>query len=442
LKLWPRSLLGHAAITIALTLTLFLILSTSAIYYFIVIPMAKRSAEDFAAEIVSAADLFLVLPEEMHEQIKDELLHDHGLIVAEQESVEAEEFSNALYLSYFRESLKRHAGRELLIVEAEKGTLIWVEVPVDEGLIRFGFDKQRLGTNMPVALVVAIIMGVFLTIGASLLEVRRVTKPLSHIASAVRKMSDGQSPSLLPEEGPDEIAALARAFNTMSSDLRQLSENRTVMIAGISHDLRTPLTRLELAVEMLDDNSDKELIARIRRNLSEMDALIGQFLQFSRGLEDTCPVQVDLWNILESFATDLSAEHVELRLHRCHPPCVYFADPDALRRVLSNLLTNAIHYGGGQAIDVYLRCSENEVTVEICDRGPGIPAEKTEAVFRPFHRLEAARNVRSGGSGLGLAIARQLALKHGWTISLLSREGGGTVAKLDLSTEHRFGLNE
>ena len=263
MKLWPRSLLGHAAITIALTLTLFLILSTSAIYYFIVIPMAKRSAEDFAAEIVSAADLFLVLPEEMHEQIKDELLHDHGLIVAEQESVEAEEFSNALYLSYFRESLKRHAGRELLIVEAEKGTLIWVEVPVDEGLIRFGFDKQRLGTNMPVALVVAIIMGVFLTIGASLLEVRRVTKPLSHIASAVRKMSDGQSPSLLPEEGPDEIAALARAFNTMSSDLRQLSENRTVMIAGISHDLRTPLTRLELAVEMLDDNSDKELIARI-----------------------------------------------------------------------------------------------------------------------------------------------------------------------------------
>jgi two-component system osmolarity sensor histidine kinase EnvZ len=434
--------LGHAAITIALTLSLFLILSTSAIYYFIVIPMAKRSAEDFAAEIVSAAHLFQVLPEEMHQQIKDELLHDHGLIVAEQESVESEDFSDALYLSYFRESLQRHAGRELLIVEAQNGALIWVDVPVEEGLMRFGFDKQRLGTNMPVALILVIIMGVILTMGASLFEVHRVTKPLNHIASAVRKVSEGQSSSLLPEEGPDEIAALAKAFNKMSSNLRQLSENRTVMIAGISHDLRTPLTRLELAVEMLDDNSDKELISRIRRNLNEMDSLIGQFLQFSRGIEDACPVQVDLWNILESLATDLSAEQVELHLHRCHPPCVYFADPDALRRVLSNLLTNAVHYGGGRAIDVYLRCSEEAVTVEICDRGPGIPAEKTEAVFRPFHRLETARNVRSGGSGLGLAIARQLALKHGWTISLLSREGGGTIAKLELSIEHRFGLNE
>ena len=440
MKLWPRSLFGHAAITIALTLSLFLFVSTSAIYYFIVIPMAKRSAEDFAAEIVSAANSFRDFPEEMHEALKQELLHDHGLIVTEQEPVVSERIPDALYVSFFSEALNHHAGRELSIIEAEKGPLIWVDVPINDAMFRFGFDKERLGTNTPIAVIAAVFAGVLLTIVASLFEVRRVTKPLKNMSEAVRQMGHGERPPGLPEDGPDEIASLAKSFNDMSSDLRRLSESRTVMIAGISHDLRTPLTRLELAVEMLGENSDKEIVTRIRRNLNEMDNLIGQFMQFSRGIQEGCPVQVDLWQILESLATDVADDSVELRLHRCHPPCVYFADPEALTRILSNLLSNAIHYGDGEAIDMYLNCSEDAVSVEICDRGPGIPTENVEDVFRPFHRLETARSVRSGGSGLGLAIARQLALKHGWNIELLPRDGGGTVAKLGLSTERRFAL--
>jgi len=212
------------------------------------------------------------------------------------------------------------------------------------------------------------------------------------------------------------------------------------MIAGISHDLRTPLTRLGIAVEMLNEDSKPDLVAGIRRDLDAMNRLIGQFLQFSQGIEDECPVQIDLWHVIESLAADLRRGGSELRLHRNDPPCVYFADPVAMERVLANLIGNSVHHGGGEPIDVNLHCTEQSVSIEICDRGPGIPADDVEAVFRPFHRLESARSGRTGGSGLGLAIARQLAVKHGWEIELLPRNGGGTMAKLCLPTANRFGL--
>ena len=226
----------------------------------------------------------------------------------------------------------------------------------------------------------------------------------------------------------------------MSSDLRQLSENRAVMLAGISHDLRTPLTRLGLAAEMLDEASNPALVESISRNLNAMNVLIEHFLQLSEGLEDELLVQIDLWDVIQSLVSDAEREGVELRLHRNDPPCVYFCDPVSLERVLSNFLKNAVQYGDGGPIDVKLNCNEQEVAIEICDRGPGIPADKVDAVFRPFCRLEAARNKQVGGHGLGLAIAHQLAVKRGWGITLLPRDGGGTIARLSLPPSHRCGL--
>ena len=191
---------------------------------------------------------------------------------------------------------------------------------------------------------------------------------------------------------------------------------------------------------MLDKNSNPELVAGIQRDLDSMNDLISQFLQFSKGTEDVCPIQVDLWKIIGSLAGDIEREGADLRLHRNDPPCVFFADPVALQRVLGNLLKNAAQYGGANPIDVELHCSDDNVSIEVSDRGPGIPEDEVPAVFRPFHRLQPARERRTGGSGLGLAIAYQLAVKHGWTIELLPREGGGTVARLGLPTTCRFAL--
>jgi two-component system osmolarity sensor histidine kinase EnvZ len=440
MKSYPRSLLGRTAITIAVTLVAFMAISMAAAVYFIYNPMAKRHAEDFAAIIVSVAHLLQDLPVEMHTELEDRLLQDHGLIIAQQPFESYESTSDLPYYPFFHQALDRQAGEDLRIIESADSPIIWVDVSAHGKTYRIGFDKQRLGINPPVVLILAVGVGALLTLLASLLEVRRVVRPLNRLSDAVKKVARGGDSPRVPEEGPEEIASLARTFNRMSSDLQQLSENRTVMIAGISHDLRTPLTRLGLAVEMLDENSNPELIERIRHNLDAMNSLIRQFLQFSQGVEGECPVQLDLWQMIESLAADLKLEGSELQLHRNDPPCVYFADAVALERVLENLLKNAVQHGGSKPIDVDLHCNDEEVAIEISDRGPGIPLEEVQAVFRPFHRLEAARDLSSNGTGLGLAIANQLALKHRWTIQLLPREGGGTVARISLPPEHRFGL--
>ncbi len=440
MTLYPRSLLGRTAITIALTLLAFMAFCMAAAVYFVYNPIAKREAEDFAAVIVSAAHSLQSLPVDMHAELKKRLMQDHGLIVAEQPFESFETTSDLPFYPFFHEALDERAGTDLRIIEPANSPIIWVDVPAHGKLYRLGFDKERLGINPPVVLILAVGVGALLTILASVFEVRRVVRPLKRLSDAVKRLGRGGYPPPVPEEGPEEIASLARTFNRMSADLQQLSENRTVMIAGISHDLRTPLTRLGLAVEMLDQDSNPELISRIRHNLDTMNSLIGQFLQFSGGVEGEVPVQLDLWQMIESLSADLKLEGSELRLHRNDPPCMYFADAVALERVLANLLKNAAQYGRGRPIDVGLHCNDEEITIDICDRGSGIPPDEVSAVFRPFHRLGTARSSQSGGSGLGLAIANQLALKHDWTIQLLPREGGGTVARLFLPPGQRFGL--
>lgn len=434
----PRSLLGRTALTIALTLMVFMFVSLGAAVYFIAIPMAKRSADDFAAVIVSAANTMQNTPHEFHARLQQQLLQDHGLIVTEQTPTLVEKTFDVPYYIFFKTSLARRAGQELSIVESTKGPIIWVDVPIDETTIRIGFDRKRLGTNPPLVLLAAIGGGALLTLIVSFFGVRRVVEPLAKLSAAVQEVGRGHNPPTLTEDGPREIAALAQAFNRMSSDLQELSENRTVMVAGISHDLRTPLTRLGLAVEMLSEDSDAKLVAGIRRNLAAMNNLIGQFLQFTKGLEEASPVQLDLRQVIDAQAEDLRRSGADVQVVGCGPSCLYFADPVALERLLANLLENAAHHGGGTPIDIDLQCDERAIAIEICDRGPGIPADQAEAVFQPFHRLETARSGRTGGSGLGLAIARQLAVKHGWTIELLPRDGGGTVAKVGLPVARRL----
>jgi two-component system osmolarity sensor histidine kinase EnvZ len=222
----------------------------------------------------------------------------------------------------------------------------------------------------------------------------------------------------------------------MSSELQALQENRTVMVAGISHDLRTPLTRLGLAVEMLGEGSDPQLVADIRRDLAAMETLIRQFMQLAQGLDDEHLEEMDLWALLKTHVADLQRQGFEVQLSG-DDHCLYLGNPLALNRILNNLLDNAAHYGGNKPIEVDLRSDQHRVSIRIHDRGPGIPEKEIEAAFRPFYRLETARSENTGGSGLGLAIASQLADKNGWTVTLEPRDGGGTVAKLELPTTRK-----
>lgn len=437
MSLLPRSLFGRTALTVAVTLLAFLLIALGTAVYFIAIPMAKRSADDFAAIIISSARTMQTLPEDLQKEFRNHLLIDHGLIVADQLPALEERTFDYPYFVFFREAMTRRTGHDPRLVASTSGPVIWVDVPVGNHLVRMGFDRRRLGTNAYVTLVLAIAAGAFLTWLVAILEVRRVRSPLQRLSAAASQVGRGQVPPRLPEDGPIEIASLARAFNKMAADLQALAENRTVIVAGISHDLRTPLTRLGIAIEMLQADAKPALVAGIRRDLEIMNALISQFLDFSKGLEDTHPAEIDLRGLIDIKASELRRNAADVRVTGCTSPCRVFADAFALDRLVSNLLENASRHGGGNPIDIDLQCDEHAVSVSICDRGPGIPPDKIESVFQPFFRLEPARSAAAGGSGLGLAIARQLAIRHGWTVELLPRQGGGTIARIGLPLKDR-----
>jgi two-component system osmolarity sensor histidine kinase EnvZ len=256
------------------------------------------------------------------------------------------------------------------------------------------------------------------------------------MAHAAEEVAKGRSPEPLPESGPRELANLARQFNETSQQVRELLADRTVLLAGISHDLRTPLTRLRLALEMLPRQTDPALKARMERDLEEMNAQISQAVELGSTLGAGEPHRLDVGRLID--------EVVGARPRIVWQPvrhCVQAVNALALRRILGNLIENALRYSQAP-VEVRLDCNHRAAVIFVLDRGPGIPEADREAVFRPFYRLEGSRNRRTGGSGLGLAVGRQLAVANDMEIHLSSRVGGGTVASVRLPPEREDGGEE
>jgi two-component system osmolarity sensor histidine kinase EnvZ len=256
---------------------------------------------------------------------------------------------------------------------------------------------------------------------------RRVTDPLTRLSLAAEQLAKGSYPSPLPERGPRELASLARQFNNMNRQVRELLANRTVLLAGISHDLRTPLTRLRLGLAMLPRDTDEALVERMERDIDDMNGLITQSVELGKTLGAGERSPTDLVGMLH----DLAAGREERVKVTATGPCMVLVHPLALRRIVGNLLDNALRYSS-KPVELRLDCGEQPPVVFVLDRGPGIPEDEREAVFRPFHRLERSRNRRTGGSGLGLAVARQLAIANDMEIQLWARPGGGTIAGVRL----------
>lgn len=431
MNLLPRSLLSRTAITISLALLLSMVITLGAAIYFVAIPIGKRSADDLAALMILAANTWHETDPEQHVPLHKQLLTDHGLSVAAQTPALPTLKIDYPYFLFLRDALTRRTGEAIQILKNPGDQRVWVDIPVDGETVRIGIARKRISARPPVVLLLVVTGGIFLALLTSVAVVRRVIGPLERLSAAVKTLGHGSNPSPLAEDGPEELASLARAFNRMSTDVHELIDNRTVMVAGISHDLRTPLTRLGLAIEMLDDGTDPKLVDGIRRDLAAMENLIKQFMELAHGLTEQRAEQLDLRQILHVQVEDLRRAGQDVQLQP-GSSCTVPGDPIALGRILANLLDNAAHYGDGKMVDVELQCLAEDVSIQIADRGPGIPTDQLEAVFRPFHRLDSAREERTGGSGLGLAIARQLANKNGWSVALLPRTGGGTLATLHL----------
>jgi signal transduction histidine kinase len=259
--------------------------------------------------------------------------------------------------------------------------------------------------------------------------VRRLTRPVAALAAAAERLGRDVNAPALPEDGPREVAVAARAFNTMAGNIRRFVADRTMMLAAIGHDLRTPITRLRLRAELLDDDGQRE---RMLRDLAEMEGMIGATLAFARDDAAGEPaVPLDL-AALARTVLDEAADTRDGAATAYEGPerLVLPLRPVAMKRALSNLVGNALNYGG--AARLALARDGGEVVLRIDDDGPGIPENQLEQVFEPFRRLEESRNRETGGTGLGLTIARSIIRAHGGDVRLRNRPGGGLRAELRL----------
>ncbi len=261
------------------------------------------------------------------------------------------------------------------------------------------------------------------------LIVSRVTLPLRALAAAATEVGRGGHPQPVAERGALELQTLAAAFNRMAESLQRSESDRAEVLAGISHDLRTPLARLRLESEM--SIADEEARGAVVADIEQMDAIIAQFLDYARGENHEREESVDLNALLVQSlgARSRAATPPEMKLAELPP---LWAKRQALSRAFANLIDNARKYGGDSApIAVETRVQANEIVIDVLDRGPGIPESEVERLKQPFTRLENARS-DAGGTGLGLAIVGRVAKSHGGTLDLLPRAGGGLIARLRL----------
>jgi signal transduction histidine kinase len=273
----------------------------------------------------------------------------------------------------------------------------------------------------------SIVVMTALVIALSVWAVRRATRPLGAFALAAARLGTDVNAPPVSEQGPREVSQLARAFNDMQRRLRSFVQDRTEMLAAISHDLRTPITRLRLRADLVEDEEQRQ---KILADLEQMEAMIAATLSFAREDFSQEPQKPFGLAVLLRDLCDDAADSGHAAVYEGAPSLAYRGRPVALKRVFTNLIDNAVNYG--KAAKVSLSAVAGQATVSVEDQGPGIPEDQQEKVFAPFYRLEGSRGRDTGGVGLGLASVRSIVRAHGGEVALTNRSEGGLKVTVTL----------
>jgi signal transduction histidine kinase len=295
----------------------------------------------------------------------------------------------------------------------------------DHSLLHFTYLPPSTVGGYPPRVVYALLVQLIVIVILTLVAVRWATRPLSDLAAAAEQIGAGGSPEL-DEAGPTEVREAARAFNRMQTRIATYVRERTRLLAAISHDLKTPITRLRLRSELLADDALRE---KYVRDLEEMETMVGRALEFAKGHDVREPAQpINVTALVESLQDDYREAGATVEVEGSARSFV--GHPLAIKQALRNLIDNAVKYG--ERARIIVADSDEALTIRIRDSGRGIPDEMLERVFDPFFRLEESRNPETGGTGLGLSIARNIAELHAGTLTLRNAEGGGLEATLTL----------
>jgi two-component system, OmpR family, osmolarity sensor histidine kinase EnvZ len=428
-RLWPRSLLWRtflllAALVVATTVGWFQIFRA-----YEVEPRARQISQN----LISIVNLTRSALVNSHPELRRELLSD----LAEREGIQVypadpdERLApppDEAVLNLVRELVQRQLGRDTRFASEREGKPgLWLSFHIEDDEYWLRIPRRRVEREIALRWLGWGSLALLLSLFAAYALVSRLNRPLRALARAADSIGKGETPEPLAESGPEEIRTLSHAFNQMSADLARLDADRALILAGVSHDLRTPLSRLRLGLEM--SGADPQLRDGMTADIEEMDRIVNQFLDFARTDGGEAPQHADLAAIAAEVAEHFR-RHGRLVATELTKVPELPLQTMAMRRVVLNLVDNALRYGE-KDVGIAVRAEDHAVLLEVADRGPGIPASEVERLKRPFTRLEVARSDK-GGAGLGLAIVDRVVRAHSGTLDLLPRPGGGLIVEVRL----------
>jgi two-component system osmolarity sensor histidine kinase EnvZ len=431
MKLWPQTLLARSVLLIAVLL----VLAHLAWLQIFRISTREPRARQMSQQIVSTVNLTRAALVTAEPSKRYNLLGE----IAEREDVEVhvaqpgEKLAPLPKTSFYETveaDLRTHLGAATKFTLSRNGVEgIWVSFDIDGDGFWVLMPESRLAGDVSLRWIGWGVLVLLLAVGGAFLIVARINRPLRALTAAAEQMGRGATPDPVDESGPSEIRTLSHAFNQMAADRKKLDDERALLLAGVSHDLRTPLARIRLGVEMLDDKGDASMRTGIVQDIEDIDAAINQFLDFARAASsESATPNADLNALIADLVTRYERAGKHLNIQTSTVPLLPLRKL-AMQRLISNLIDNALRHGGDE-ITITTGRTESTAFVEVLDRGPGIPPVQAERMLQPFTRMDAARS--TSGTGLGLAIVDRIARMHGGSVRLLSREGGGLCARVEI----------
>jgi two-component system, OmpR family, osmolarity sensor histidine kinase EnvZ len=429
---WPRSLLWRTVVMLVPLLVI------SQLAWFALLSLSEREprARQIAERVSSVVNLtraaLIGSRPEGRRALLAELNESEGIrVYPGDDSLPEGTLGTGPVIGHVVAELRRRLGEDTIIYDARGGErALWVSFRIDEDLFWLELPPARERRPFPWTWFAWGLLVLLLSIIGAYLIVHRITAPLRAAVPAAAAIGRGELPPPLPESGPQEVAALGRAFNEMARDVRSLDQDRKLLLAGISHDLRTPLARLRLGIELLPPGADASLGTGMVQDIEDMDAIIDQFLSYVReGSNEEAAIDTDLGTAVRAVVERYERRGQPVRAHAGEMPKVRLR-PLSFQRLLSNLIDNALRHGSGEVEVRAGRSGASSAQVSVLDRGPGIPEAERERMLQPFQRIGSART--DPGSGLGLAIVDRIARLHGGRVLLEGREGGGLKVTVEL----------
>lgn len=430
-KFWPQSLLARNSVLLILLVTLTQLTTLTVFLVFIQKPRVNDAASLIASQIVMLEKLLATVPA----TDRDRYVQAVGGVVqppahlVEIPTLGLAGFYRRYYLKVFLDSLHQQlpAGIQLRWQQAPEKKL-WVEVNIagQPYWVTLAVEPSNHLSSLISAIVLSVVLSLLALLTAYGLQ-RRINRPLTSLAQAAADVGKGGLPRPLSPEGPTEIKTVSLTFNRMLAGLAEMENNRAQMLGGISHDLRTPLTKLRLALAMAEQG--KSGPDDFGRYFDDVDNILQQFIDYARGSSTELSQSGDINQMITELNHDFTGlgQHFNLALA---PLPMFLFRPVSVMRLLTNLMQNAVKYGR-TGLEVASWREQNVAKIAVRDRGPGVAEEELLLITKPFHR-GAGTAARHNGSGLGLAIARQIAQQHGGDLTVSNRIGGGLEVMVTL----------